>query len=102
MWKHFHNPRHIVLFEQFAVGLLAQIACLVAHGHQLGEGLLQRQSYHGGTLLCAFHLQVQVLQCLLHGRYDELLGVAEGAVEVEDNEGFCVGCHVVIPYGEGF
>ena len=83
MWKHGYYSRLIVLKEQSSVGFSTAIPHFIAHRYQFQESLLERQSYHRGTLFFCAMRQMKFSDGLLHGLHDEASCVAHGSIKVQ-------------------
>ncbi len=92
MRKQGHFARLVVLVEEACVQPRALIGSLIVHLYEVGEGLSERQSYHGGALLVGAPWKVQGTYHLLHGPHNQSASVSERAVEVE-YDGLSSCCH---------
>ena len=82
--KRWYGTRTVVTSEDVAVDGGAAVCRGVVDMAGHGEALLQWKSDGGGVGIFRRLIHVQFTACVLHGLDDEMLGVAQRTVEVED------------------
>ena len=82
--KRWYGTRTVVTLEDVAVDSSAVVCRSVVDMAGHGEALLQWQSDGGGVGIFRRLIHVQLTACVLHGLDDEMLGITQRTVEVED------------------